>query len=139
MKAFNMLLKVWNKSEMKSMEDYHNLCLKWGVLLLIHMSEKIRNSRQRNYTLCSCHYMSVAALSQDAMLEMTKVQIFFPILKCICFRGKGMGGDVFYISKRYSKANNKYLSSYDPKKAKHFKTQIMYMVISFLNFFQHAR
>lgn len=50
-----------------------------------------------------------------------------------------MGGDVFYISKRYSKANNKYLSSYDPKKAKHFKTQIMYMVISFLNFFQHAR
>ena len=63
MKAFNMLLKVWNKSEMKSMEDYHNLSLKWGVLLLIHMSEKIRNSRQRNYTLCSCHYMSVAALS----------------------------------------------------------------------------
>ena len=45
------------------MEDYHNLSLKWDVLLLIHMSEKIRNSRQRNYTLCSCHYMSVAALS----------------------------------------------------------------------------
>ena len=26
-----------------------------------------------------------------------------------------MRGGVFYISKRYSKANNKYLKSYDPK------------------------
>ena len=28
---------------------------------------------------------------------------------------KGMKGGVFYISKRYSKANKKYLKSYDPK------------------------
>ena len=31
------------------------------------------------------------------------------------FFQKGMRGGVSYISKRYSKANNKYLKSYDPK------------------------
>ena len=31
------------------------------------------------------------------------------------FLEKGMRGKVFYISKRYSKASNKYLKSYDPK------------------------
>ena len=29
---------------------------------------------------------------------------------------KGLRGGIFYISKSYSKANNKYLTSYDPKK-----------------------
>ena len=36
------------------------------------------------------------------------------------FFEKGMRGRISYISKRYSKANSKYLKSYDPKqKSKH--------------------
>ena len=36
------------------------------------------------------------------------------------FFEKGMRSEVSYISKKYSKANNKYLKSYDPKqKSKH--------------------
>ena len=31
------------------------------------------------------------------------------------FFEEGMRGGISYISKRYSKANNKYLKSYDPK------------------------
>ena len=31
------------------------------------------------------------------------------------FFEKGMRDEVFYISKRYSTVNNKYLKSYDPK------------------------
>ena len=39
----------------------------------------------------------------------------FHIVTCICYFQKGMRDWVSYISKRYSKANNKYLKSADPK------------------------
>ena len=32
------------------------------------------------------------------------------------FIEKGLKGRISYIAKRYSKANNKYMKSYDPKK-----------------------
>ena len=33
-KEYNHFLKVWNKFEIKTKKDYHNLCLKCDVLLL---------------------------------------------------------------------------------------------------------
>ena len=65
----------------------------------------------KNYGLCLSHYLSRPALSWDAMLNTTKVKpelISDPDMR-------GMRGGVSYISNRYSKANNKYLRSYDPK------------------------
>ena len=38
------------------------------------------------------------------------------------FIEKGLRGGISYISKRYSKANNKYLNDYDPKKPSPFIT-----------------
>ena len=38
------VLKVSNKSEMKTMEDYHDLYLQCDVLLLAHVFEKFRNN-----------------------------------------------------------------------------------------------
>ena len=50
------------------------------------------------------------------MLNMTKVKIEFTSdPEMYIFFEKGMRGGVSYISNRYSKANNKYLKSYDPK------------------------
>ena len=51
------------------------------------MFQEFRNNSIKNYVLCPSHYFSAPALSWDVMLKMTK----------------------------YSKANNKYLKSYDPK------------------------
>ena len=36
------------------------------------------------------------------------------------FIEKGLRGWIFYISKRYAKANNKYMNDYDPKKQSTF-------------------
>ena len=50
------------------------------------------------------------------MLNMTKVElelITYPDM--YIFFEKSMRGGVSYISNRYSKSNNKYLKSYDPK------------------------
>ena len=51
------------------------------------------------------------------MLDMTKVELeVVSDADMYLFFGKAMKGWAFYISKRYNKANNKYLKSYNPKK-----------------------
>ena len=55
------------------------------------------------------------------MLNMTNVELeLISYADMYLFFEKGMRSEVSYISKKYSKANNKYLKSYDPKqKSKH--------------------
>ena len=60
---------------MKTMKDYHSWDLKRNVLLLADVSEKSRNRGVENYGLCLSHYLSAPALSWDAILSMTKVEL----------------------------------------------------------------
>ena len=101
---------------MKTMEDYHDLCLKCHVLLLTDVFEKLRNNSLKNYALCPSHYLSAPALSWDALPNMTKVELeLIPDPDIYILFKKGTRGGTSYISNRYSKAKNKYLKSYDPK------------------------
>ena len=114
-KEYERVLKVWNKFEMKMMKDCHHLYLKCDDLLLTDVFEKFRNCL-KNYGLCPRHYLSAPDLSWDAILNMTKVELeLISDLDMYIFFEKGMRGGVSYISNRYSKANNKYLKSCDPK------------------------
>ena len=98
------------------MKDYHDLYLKCDVLLLEDGFEKFRNNFLKNYGLCLSHYLSVPALTWDAMLNMTKVKLeLISDPGMYIFSEKGIRGGGSHISNRYSKANNKYLKSYDPK------------------------
>ena len=99
---------------MKTMKDYHDLYLRCDVLLLADVFENFRNSSIKNFGLYPSHYLSAPALSRDVMLNMTKVKLEIISDPDIFFE-KGMRGGVSYISNSYSKANNKYLKSYDPK------------------------
>ena len=95
------VLKVWNKFEMKTMKDYHNLYLKCDVLLLANVFEKFRNICLENYGLCPSHYLSAQASSWDAVLSMTKVELdLISDVDMYLFFEKGMRGGVSYISKR---------------------------------------
>lgn len=99
------------------MKDQHNLYLKYDVLLLAEVYEKFRNRCLENYCLCPSHYVSAPALRQNSMLCMTKVELDHILhVDIYLFFEKGMRGGGFYISKKYIKANNKYLISYDSKK-----------------------
>ena len=50
------------------------------------------------------------------MLKMAKIKLkLITVPDVYIFFEKGTRGQISYISKRYSKANNKYLKSYDPK------------------------
>ena len=66
-KEYEHVLNVWNKFEMKTMKDYHELYMKCDVLLLADVFEKFRNNSLKNYGLCPSHYSSATGLSCDAM------------------------------------------------------------------------
>ena len=115
-KEYEHVLKVWNKFEMKTMKDYHDLYLKCDLLLLADVFEKCRNNSLKNYGLCPSHHLSAPALSWDAMLKMTKIKLeLISDPDIYIFFERGMRGRVSNISNRYSKANNQYLKSYDAK------------------------
>ena len=102
---------------MKTMIEYHYLYLKCDVLMLDDVFEKIRNRCLDKYGLRRSHYLNAEALSWDAMLSMTKVELnLLSDLDIYLFYKKGMRAADFYLSKMCFKANNKYLTSYDPKK-----------------------
>ena len=80
------------------------------------MFEKFRNNSLKNYGLCPSNYLSAPGLSCDVMLKMTKIELeLIPDPGMYIFLEKGTRSGIYYISNRYSKANNKYLKSYDPK------------------------
>ena len=71
-KDYEHVLHDWDKFEMKAIKGYHDLYLKYDVLLLAVMFEKFRNNSLKNYGLCPSHYLSAPGLSCDAMLKMKK-------------------------------------------------------------------
>ena len=115
-KEYVHILNVWNKFEIKAMEDYHDLYLKCDVLLLVSLFEMFRNNSLKSYGLCSSHYLSAPGLSWNAMLKMTKIDpelITDPDM--YVFFEKDTRDGISYISNRFSKAKNKYLKTYNPK------------------------
>ena len=98
------------------MEDYRDLYLKCDILLLADVFEKFRNNRLNNYELCRSHHLRTPGLTSDAVLKTTKIELeLSPDPEMYIFCEKGTRDGICYISNRYSKANNKYLKSYDPR------------------------
>ena len=117
--------KIWDKFDIKDMGDYHDHYLKKDVLLLADVFEKFIGTCLKYYGLDPCHYFSSPGLSWDAMLKMTGVKLenISDIDKYL-FIEKGLRGGIFYIVKRYAKANNKYMNDYDSKKPSKFITYL---------------
>ena len=90
-------------------------------MLLADVLKKFIDTCLRFYGLHPCHYFSSPGLSWDAMLKMTGVKLekISNIEKYLLFEEVLKGG-VSYITKRYAKANNKYMKNYDPKKLSEF-------------------
>ena len=98
------------------MGDNHDHYLK-DVLLLADVFERLIDTCLKFYRLYHCHYFSSPGLSWDAMLKMTSAELekLFDI-DMYLFVEKGLIGEISYIVKRCSEANNKYMKHYDPTK-----------------------
>ena len=85
--------------------------LKCDVLLLADLFKKFRNNSLKNNGLCPGHYLSALALSSNAMLNMTKVELeLIPDSDRHIFFERGTRDGIFYISNRYSIVINQYLN-----------------------------
>ena len=90
------------------MNNYPNL--KCDVLLTADVFGKFRNNSLKNYGLYLSHHLSAPALSCGTILNTSKVELeIFPDSNMFIFSEKGTRGGVYSISKKYSKASNKYL------------------------------
>ena len=113
-KDYFKAINVWNVFKMNTVDDYHDLYLKADVLLLADVFEKFIKTCLDYYRLDLCYYCSSPGLSWDAMLKMTGIKLgLISDIDMHLFIEKGMRGGISYISKRYSKANNKYMWSFD--------------------------
>ena len=108
--------KVWKTFKIKTMDEYHNLCLGSDVLLLTDVFKNFRNTCMQYYKLDPCNYFTSLGLSWEAMLKMTNIKLeLMTDIDMYQFIEKGMCGGVSYIAHRYARANNKYMKEYDEK------------------------
>ena len=108
--------KVWKKFNMSTFKDYHDLYMKTDVLLLSDVFETFRDVCMKNYKLDPCWYYTSPGLSWDAMLKKTKIELdLLHDPNMLLMIEKGIRGGISMISKRYAKANNKYMKDYSPQ------------------------
>ena len=114
-------IKVWKKFECCTIRDYHDLYLKSDVLLLADVFEKFRSTCLEYYKLDPAHYYTAPGLAWDACLKLTgqKLELLTDYDMLMLFES-GIRGGITHISKRYSKANNKYMKNYNPEKKSKF-------------------
>ena len=107
---------VWEKFNMKTMREYHDLYLKTDVLLLADVFENFRDVCLKNYKLDPAWYYTSPCLAWDAMLKITNVKLeLLSDYDMLLMIEKGTRGGISTISTRYGKANNPYMGKkYNP-------------------------
>ncbi|XP_041366673.1 uncharacterized protein LOC121381425 [Gigantopelta aegis] len=116
---------VWSTFELKNMGEYHDLYMKTDVLLLADVFENFRDLCLEYYHLDSAHYFTLSGVGWDAMLRMGNVQLeLLTDIDMHLMIEQGLRGGISMISKKFAKANNHYLETYNERKP---STYLMYL------------
>ena len=96
--------------------------LKTDVLLLSDIFENFRKVCMNYYKLDPANYLSAPSLAWDAMLLLTNIELeLITDLKMLnLVENMKRGGLCFVGSKRYVKANNKYMQEYNPNETSNY-------------------
>uniref|UniRef100_T1JU36 DNA-directed DNA polymerase n=1 Tax=Tetranychus urticae TaxID=32264 RepID=T1JU36_TETUR len=112
---YDHLKHVWSKFNCSTLKDLHDIYLKVDVLLLTAVFENFRSMALQYFSLDPLHQFSAPGLTWSAFLKLTKVEIeLFTSVDMFLFIEKAKRGGLTMVTKRHVKANNKYLSNYDP-------------------------
>ncbi|XP_072388457.1 uncharacterized protein [Diabrotica undecimpunctata] len=106
---------VWQKFNCKNLGEYSDLYLKTDILLLADVFEQFRQKCRDTYKLDPAWYYTMPGYTWDCMLRYTQCKLeLLKDVDMILFMEKAIRGGISVCSNRYSEANNKYISSYDP-------------------------
>ncbi|XP_059221314.1 uncharacterized protein LOC131995971 isoform X1 [Stomoxys calcitrans] len=106
---------VWNTFKCNNLKDYLLLYLKVDVLLLCDVFENFRKVCKKIYNLDPCQYYTAPGLSWSAMLKTTGIELeLLTDFEKYNFIVEGIRGGIVQCSKRFSVANNIYVSDYNP-------------------------
>lgn len=112
---YQRFLKVWQLLNCKTIKDYLEVYLAVDVFILTDVFEEFRKTSFKYYKLDPAHYYSAPGLSWDAMLKHTQINLeLLTDPDMLYFFMEGIRGGLSVITKRYIKANNKYMKNYDP-------------------------
>ena len=107
--------RVWDGFQCRTLKGYMELYLKTDVLILADIFEEFREVCTTNYGLDPAHYISAPQLSWDSMLKLTECKLELisdpEMFSCI---DPGIRGGVSMITTRFARANNPYMSTFDP-------------------------
>ena len=74
-KDYEHAINVWNKFNMKTFGDYHDIYLKTDVLLLADIYENFRDLCLTYYKLDLVHYFGTPGIAWDACLKLSKQEL----------------------------------------------------------------
>ena len=118
-------LNIWSSFRCKTLGDYSDVYLKSDVTLLADVFENFRNICFDTYKLDPSWYYTTPALTFDAMLKYTGVELeLLTDYDMLLMVEKGIRGGISQCCKRYCEANNKYLSNFNSERESNY---VMYL------------
>ena len=113
---------VWDKFQMKTNYDYHDLYVKTDCILLADCFQSFRHLSMNYYKVDSIHYYTTPNMAWSAALRVTgqKLELLTDLDMHLMWE-KSMRGGVATISERLVYANNPYVpESYDESKDRQY-------------------
>ncbi|XP_072388760.1 uncharacterized protein [Diabrotica undecimpunctata] len=119
---------VWQHFNIQTIGEYSDIYLKTDILLLADVFEQLRKKCFSTYGLDPAWYYTMPGYTWDCMLKYTGCRL--ELLKdpdMVLFYENAIRGGISVCSNRFSEANNKYMSEYDPKKPSKY---LMYLDVN---------